>query len=151
MPNKIAKLYDAVDAAGAYSGEIGGPRNVETFYFAAAVADGDVVVSDTDTTTGVVFGLGAGGIKAGTTVNLPTVIGIADAAITAGTWGPVVTYGVKKGVLTTAAAIAAGDAVVTSATAGKIQKSVAHEQNKIGYALLARTGTNIINVFVQLR
>ncbi len=145
MPNKIAKLLDGVDSAGAYSGEIGGPRNVASFYFAAAVDDGDVVISDTDTT----YGLGSGAKKAPDTADLATVVGIADADIAAGTWGPVVTYGVKLGVDSTST-IAAGAAVMTSgATAGHVV-TIGTGKNRIGHALSAAAG-NLINVFVKVR
>lgn len=149
MPNKIAKLYDAVTSAGAYSGEIGGPRNVETFYFAAAVSDGEVVVSDIDTTTGVVYGIGAGGIKAAATADLGSVIGIADEAIAAGTWGRVVTYGVKLAVPSTGT-IAAGAPVMTSAGTAGYVIIIGTGKNRIGHTISAASG-NLVNVFVKVR
>ena len=148
MPNKIAKLYDGLTEAGVYSAEISAPRNEATFYFAAAVADGDVVMLDLADST---YGLGGSAKKTTATDNLALVVGIADEAVAAGSYGRVVTYGVKLGVPTHAAALAAGIGIVTGGTAGTIKALVAHEQNKIGYSLTARTGTNIIDVFVQLR
>ena len=120
-------------------------RHVEMFYFAAAVAKGDFIVSDLAETT---YGLGAAAKESTTTADEPC-LGVAAQAVAAGEWGPVVTYGVA----TTASlggSVAAGDALATGTTAGQAVTAANTDVNVVGYALEDDTA-NVGAVFVQCR
>jgi hypothetical protein len=146
MGNKLAILVDAVafGAPGTYSGEYSGPRKEIVMYFSAAVSDGDVVVVTTDTT----YGLGGSAGKSAATTDLATVIGFADEDVAAGAFGRIVVHGVKLGV-PGMGAIAAGAAVCTDNTAGKIRSCIAANLNRLGFALEATTGDGDVKLFVK--
>lgn len=136
------KLTDATADQG------GRIQHKQSFYFAVAAAAGDLCVIDEAITT---YGLGSAAKISPATADLPTILGVAEDAIAAGTWGELVTYGVVtvKG----AADLDALDPVCSAATAGTVREFVeGTDGNRVGFALEAdgAVTAGYARIFVQL-
>lgn len=116
---------------------------VTRYWFAAACTAGMAVVTDlstTTTTTGNTLAVGSFAKKSPATADLPGVLGYLVNTVTAGSWGDVQQSGVMTGV-TCNAAVVAGDALCTEATAGSSRTYVAGtDGNKTATALTSYSG-----------
>lgn len=134
-----------------------GPQaHEQLFYFAAACGQYECVVLDRSSTT---YGLGSAAKEspAGTDDN-PEVLGLVQKAVAAGTWAPVLTYGV--GYVKMNANMDAGDPVCAdTAAAGQVREYVeGTDGNRVGFALEAEGTVTLDNgstitggrIFVQL-
>lgn len=120
-----------------------GARIVFRFWAAAAITNGDAVVLDTSDTT---YGLG-NSVKKSASADAVDVVGVADATVAAGSWVPVVVWGLKQNA-NVADASAAGDALQTSATAGRMGTRGAGE-TYFAIALEDGNASNQADVFVK--
>ena len=137
---QFAKLADS----GGLAGEGSAPRREAIFYAAAAIEDGDLVVVDLADTT---YGLGASMKISTTDVDLIP-LGIADQDIAAGTFGRIVTYGVKLGAKA-AGVLAAGEAITQHNVVGTVTVGTIGTNDVIGFALTV-VDSGAADVFVQL-
>lgn len=121
-----------------------GARLVFRFYAAAAITNGDIVVLDRADTT---YGLGNSVKKSTTTADAIDVVGVADATCTAGSWVPVVVWGLKQNA-NVADAVSAGDGLQSSTTAGRAGARGAGE-TYFAIALEDGNSDNQADVFVK--
>lgn len=118
------------------SGSTVQPQKVIPMYFAAAVTAGDVVMEDTATTStanGSVLAAGQAGKKSTASADLAGIVGGAKDTCAAGTWGRVVISGVQTGVACDT--VTAGDALRSSATAGRLNVAANTDINIVAEAL----------------
>ena len=132
------------------------PQSTRRFYFAAAVAAGDLCVLDLATlvdTESKTVGLGAAAKTSPTgTSDHPTVVGVAPKAIGAGSWADIVSYGVVKAKAHTDVA-AGGSVCGYTTTAGMVRDCVeGTDGNRIGFALEddGAVTAGYARIFVQL-
>ena len=143
--------------------ETSAPRRTSVFYnnTSDVIEDGSLVSIDTDTTNDQPYGVGASVHLSQTTLgvalsDLFNVVGVADRDIDPGTWGPVVTFGVKTACKASGTPVGRSVGVVSSGThigavwgAGVGEADVDH--NYIGFSLAASyDGDNLVDLFVML-